>query len=196
MYAEQQRYWIALLNLQRTWADDKAAVAFIPPRHREFSTPADWPIHKAMAYLLNNLELIRESYRRLEAGETLDYDLLNHGLEGLTLRLQPWPSVADAVAASKAKAEVGGRLETLQVRSIQAGLNPGTRYIRATVQRSLYYFADYIDDRLSDPAYPEVSPDRWHVGQAPDGGGDLVLIPPQNERPRAGEPARRVRGSK
>jgi hypothetical protein len=194
VYAEHQRYWIALLNLQRAWADDKAALAFIPPRHRDFSTPPDWPIQKALAYLLNNLELIRESYRRLEASETLDYDLFNHGLEGLTLRLQPWPSVADAVAASKAKAEVGGRLETLQVRSIQAGLNPGTRYIRATVQRSLYYFANYVDDRLSDPAYPAVSPDRWCVEPASDGGGDLVLVPPQAWNPDADESARRARG--
>ena len=87
MYPGQQRYWIALLNLQRTWTDDNAAVAFIPPRHRDFSTPADWPVNKAQAYLLNNLELIRESYRRLEAGEPLDYDLLNHGLGVLDLQL-------------------------------------------------------------------------------------------------------------
>ena len=77
MYAEPQRFWIALLNLHRTWTSDEAAMAFIPPRFRDFTSKPDWPQAKAQAYLLNNLELIRESYRRLEAGEPLDFELIH-----------------------------------------------------------------------------------------------------------------------
>ena len=40
MYAEQQRYWISLLNLQRTWASDEAALGFLPPRYRDFESDA------------------------------------------------------------------------------------------------------------------------------------------------------------
>lgn len=181
MYPEQQRYWTALLNLQRTWPDDDAAIGIIPPRYRDFSSPEAWTYRKAQAYLLNNLELLRESYRNLEAGGSIDYDLLNHALEGLRLRLHPWPTVTDLKAASRAKEEVGGRLETLQVTSNDNGLNVGTRYIRATIQRSFYYFAQYVDYRLADPAYPEVSPNRWSIQDAPDGSGDLVLVPPERQ---------------
>ena len=85
-------------------------------------------------------------------------------------------------SASSAKAELGGRLETLQVTSDQEGLNPGTRYIRATIERSLYYFAQYADERLSDPAYPDVSPGRWHVALRDDGSGDLVLVGPDESQ--------------
>lgn len=178
MYPEQQRYWVSLLNLQRTWATDDAAFAFLPPRHRDFESTPHWPRRKALTFLLNNLELIRESYRRLEAGERLDYDLLNAGLDSLCLRLHAWSGLADLRRASRAKAELGGRLETLQVTSRLKDLNPGTRYIRATVERSLYYFAQYVDERLSDPAYPGVSPGRRHVRVKEDGSGDLELVEP------------------
>ncbi len=179
VYPEQQRYWIALLNLQRTWQTDDGSVSFIPPRHRDFENPPAWPMRKAQAYLLNNLELIRESYRRLEAGVQLDYALLNHGLEGLTLRLNPWDSISTLRAAARAKDDLGGRLETLQITSDANGLNPGTRYVRATIQRALYYFAQYVDYRLSDPAYPAVSSDLWCVRECESGTGDLVLVPPE-----------------
>lgn len=178
MYPEQQRYWIALLNLQAGWVSDEAAVAFIPPRHRVFDDDPGWPLSKALRYLHNNLELIRESWRRLEAGERLDLDLLNHGLEGLRLRLHPWTSVQAMQLASRAKEEVGGRLETLQVTAPGGTLNAGTRYIRATIQRSLYYFAHYVDYRFADPKYPDVSPDRWCIAEE-RAGGDLVLVPPR-----------------
>ena len=175
MYPEQQRYWISLLNLQRTWSSDESALGFLPPRHRDFDSTPSWPRRKALTFLLNNLELIRESYHRLHAGETLDYDLLNNGLAGLALRLHPWPGVAAIRSASRAKADLGSRLEALQVTTDAAHVNPGTRYVRATVERALYYFALYVDDRLSDPAYPEVSPGRLHVVEKEDGSGDLVL---------------------
>lgn len=174
VYPEQQRYWVSLLNLQRTWTDDDAALGFLPPRYREFLSPTDWPRRRALTFLLNNLELIRESWRRLEAGELPDFELLNAGLSGLTLRLHPWSGRGEVLAAGRAKVDLGGRLETLQVTSDLERLNPGTRYIRATVERSLYYFAQYVDDRLSDPAWPRITPGRWHVGLKEDGSGDLV----------------------
>ena len=175
MYPEQQRYWVSLLNLQRTWTDDETALGFLPPRYRDFKSKPAWPERKALTFLLNNLELVRESWRRLEAGEPLEWDLLNAGLSGLTLRLQTWRSVGEVRTASRAKVDLGGRLETLQVTTDHGDLNAGTRYIRATVERALYYFAHYVDERLSDPAYPEVTPGRWHVVPAPDGSGDLML---------------------
>ncbi len=179
MYAEQQRFWIALLNLQRTWTTDEAAMAFIPPRFRDFSSKPDWPKGKAQAYLLNNLELIRESYRRLEAGEAVDFELLNHGLADLTLRLQPWTDPRELKRAASAKMELGGRLEVLQVTTDMDEMNGGTRYIRATIQRSFYYFAQYVDYRLSDPLYPGVSPGMMHVTEREDGSGDLMLVEPE-----------------
>ena len=187
MFPEQQRFWVALLNLQRTWSTDEAAESFIPPRHRDFTSGAEWPRQKSLAYLLNNLELIRDSYRRLEAGQPLEYELLNHGLADLCLRLQPWTNGVDLRRAAVAKSELGGRLEVMQVTPDMHHLNPGTRYIRATIQRSLYYFAQYVDDRLSDPLYPSVSPDRMHVREREDGSGDLVLVEPAEEA--AEEPA-------
>jgi len=69
VYPEQQRYWIALLNLHRTWTSDEAALGFLPPRHRDFESTSEWPRRKALTFLLNNLELIRDSWQRLEAGE-------------------------------------------------------------------------------------------------------------------------------
>lgn len=189
MYAEPQRFWIALLNLQRTWTSDEAAMAFIPPRFRDFTSKPDWPQAKAQAYLLNNLELIRESYRRLEAGQALDFDLLNHGLLDLQLRLQPWTDPTDLRRAARAKAELGGRLEVLQVTADLDELNPGTRYIRATIQRSFYYFAQYVDHRLSDPLYPGLTPGRMRVRPREDGSGDLVLVEPENEPMAGTDPA-------
>ena len=178
MIPEQQRFWIALLNLQRTWTTDRAALSFIPPRHRDFTSRADWPQDRAQAFLLNNLELLRESHALLEGGQALEFDLINHVLEGLTLHLQPWPNTEEVQRAAQAKAELGGRLEVLQARASNDEMNPGTRYIRSTVQRAFYYFAQYIDDRLSDPMYPEVSPQRWHVRLQQSGSGDLELVPP------------------
>lgn len=181
VHSEQQRYWISLLNLQRTWECDEAALGFLPPRYRDFESSRDWPRRKALTFLLNNLELIRESYRRLEAGEKLDYDLLNNGLELLTLHLHPWQGLADVRTAARARTELGGRIETLRVTTDRTDLNAGTRYIRATVERGLYYFAQYVDDRLADPTYPDVSPGRPHVTLAADGSGDLELVEPDDE---------------
>lgn len=184
MHLEQQRFWLALLNLQRTWATDEAALSVVPVKLRDFSSPPEWPQKKALIYLLNNLELIRAAHRRLEAGEPLDYDSLNTGLEALRLRLHPWPDRAERERVARARAEFGGRLETLQVVSTRDACNPGTRYVRATVERCLYYFAQYADERLADPAYPGCSPDRWRVVESEADGGDLVLSPPRAPAPQ------------
>jgi hypothetical protein len=180
---EQQRFWIALLNLQRGWATDEAALAMIPQRARDFTNPPDWPQKKALVYLLNALELVRASHRRLEAGEPLDYEGLNAVLEGLYLRLHPWTDLAERRRAAESRQAYGGRLETLQVTSGRTGANAGTRYVRATVERCLYYFAQYVDDRLSDPAYPACSPGRWRVVESEEAGGDLVLVEPALQAP-------------
>jgi len=187
MFPEQQRFWIALLNLQRTWTTDESAEAFTPPRHRDFTSGPEWPRNKALAYLLNNLELIRDSYRRLEAGQPIEYESLNHGLGDLRIRLQPWTNAIELKRAATAKSELGGRLEILQVTKEMPRANPGTRYIRASIQRSLYYFAQYLDDRLSDPLYPDVTPGRMHVRDREDGSGDLMLIEAEEE-PAGGAP--------
>ncbi len=181
MYAEQQRFWLALLNLHRTWGSDDAALAFIPPRHRDFDNPPDWSWPKAQAYLLNNIELLRESLARVENGQPVDVDLINLVLSDCALRLHAWPNLAELRRAAKSKADLGSRVEALQVTSDSGALNPGTRYIRATVQRAFYYFAQYVDHRVSDPIYPEVSPERWRVVQAEDGSGDLTLVEPRQQ---------------
>jgi hypothetical protein len=176
---EQQRYWIALLNLQRTWSDDEGALTVVPPRNRDFTSTPDWPQRKALVYLLNSLELVRATHKRLEAGEPLDYEAMNTALEGLHLRLHPWTDLAERKRAAEARQGYGGRLETLQVTSWREDLNPGTRYVRATVERCLYYFAQYVDERLADPLYPACSPERWRVVESETSAGDLVLEPPR-----------------
>jgi hypothetical protein len=183
VHAEQQRFWIALLNLQRGWATDEAALSVVPQRSRDFTNPPDWPQKKALVYLLNALELVRNSHRRLEAGQPLDYEGLNTVLEGLHLRLHPWADLAERKKAAEARQEHGGRLETLQVTSGRTGSNPGTRFVRATVERCLYYFAQYVDERLADPLYPACSPGRWRVVESEEAGGDLVLVEPALEKP-------------
>lgn len=179
MIPEQQRYWIALLNLARTWTQDEAALSFLPPRQRDFESAPEWPRPKALAYLLNNLELLRESYDRLTAGEVPELEQIGHVLEPLRLHLAAWSSPAEVRHAAKAKAELGGRLEVLRVEADHATFNPGTRYIRQTIQRAFYYFAQYVDERLSDWEWPLVAPGRWHVAPDPHGSGDLVLLPPR-----------------
>lgn len=178
VYPQQQRFWIALLNLQRTWTDEAQALSFIPPRHRDFDSAEQWPKRKAEAYLLNNLELIRHSWERLEAGEPLDFDALNVGLRDVRLTLQPWNNLSALRDAARSKRDIGGRLESLQLVPPADVLNPGSRYIRSTIQRALYYFAQYVDYRLSDPEYPEIGPGRAHVRFHPDATGDLEFVSP------------------
>lgn len=175
---QQQRTWIALLNLQRSWASDEAALAIIPAAQRDFTRGVEWPERKALAYLLNTLELLRESHRRLEAGEPMDYDSLNASLSPLRLQLFPWTRLDMHRKEVEARAALGGRLDTLRVTSGREGLNPGTAWLRDTVERCVFAFAQYADERLSDPAYPGCSAGRWRVMARAPAGGDLVLEGP------------------
>lgn len=179
MIPQQQRTWIALLNLQRSWASDEAALAIVPPAQRDFTRGAEWPERKALAYLLNTLELLRDSHRRLEAGEPLDYDSLNASLSPLRLQLFAWTRMDTHRKEVEAREALGGRLDTLRVTSGREGLNPGTAWLRDTVERCVFAFAQYADERLADPAYPGCSPGRWRVLESAAAGGDLVLEGPQ-----------------
>ena len=175
MHREQQQFWVELLNVQRTWSRDATAMSFIPPAQREFVSKAHWPETKARAYLLNNVEFIRECYEQLEAGEPIDFETLNFGLAELRLRLHPWEDKSALRAAVQAKAAMGGRLEVLRVGTDLKACNAGTRYVRATVQRMFYYFAQYVDARLSDPRYPSASPGTILV-KAKDGGSETLEV--------------------
>ena len=186
MYLEQQRYWVALLNVERGWSSDEDALSILPASARDFASPPDWPERKALAYLMNHLGLLRDSWRRLEEGKALDAALLNQGLETLRLGLHPWGDAGSLAAARRAKADAGARLETLRVASAGGGpYNLGTRFVRGTVERSLYYFAQYADHRLSDPAYPGRSLDAWHVVAKNGSDGDLAILLPGRTVPEA-----------
>lgn len=175
MIPSQQRTWIALLNLQRSWASDEAALSIVPAAQRDFTRGTEWPERKALAWLLNHLDLLRESHRRLEAGEPLDYELLNASLAPLRLQLFAWTDLEARRKAVEAREALGGRLDTLRVTGTREGANPGTAWLRDHVERCLWAFAQYVDERLCDPAYPGCSPGRWRVVESAAAGGDLVL---------------------
>jgi hypothetical protein len=184
VYLEQQRYWVALLNLQRSWTTDEDALSILPASARDFDAPPDWPRRKAVAYLMNHLDLLRDSWRRLEDGRRLDLDLLNQGLEPLRLSLHDWGDADGLASARRAKTAAGARLETLRVASAGGGpFNAGTRFVRGTVERSLYYFAQYADHRLSDAAYPGRGRDRWQVVATAGPDGDLGILLPGKTAP-------------
>ena len=186
MYLEQQRFWVALVNLARRWESDEDALSILPPASRDFSSPPEWPAKKAVAYLLNHLDLLRDSWRRVEEGKAPDVDLLNQGLASLHLSLHTVGDADAVAAAQRAKADAGARLETLRVSSGSGGtFNAGTKFVRGTVERSLYYFAQYVDHRLSDPAYPGRSRDRWQVVSKGGPDGELAILVPGTSIPEA-----------
>jgi hypothetical protein len=181
MYHEEQAYWIDLVNLAGRWRDDEDIARFIPLRHRDFESAPQWSRRKACAFLVNNLDVLRDSHRRLESGRQLEFDLLNNILGGLRLRLFDWGDRSSIAAVRKSKAGRGSRLETLQVLGQRNGLNPGTCFVRSCVERAFFYFAQYVDHRLDDPAYPEVSPGRTQVRLCESCGSLFVRT---DERPR------------
>jgi len=168
MYIEEQTYWFDLVNLAASWRGDDDITRFIPERHRDFSSTASWPQRKAYAFFVNNLDVLRSSHARLEAGRPLEYELLNNILEDCRVRLFDWGDVAAIGEIRTSKENRGGRLETLQAVGDRNGLNPGSAFVRSTVERAFFYFAKYVDYRLSDPAYPESSPKRFRVMACPD----------------------------
>ena len=157
MYTEEQSYWMDLVNLAATWRGDEDLLRFLPERHRDFETTPRWSRRKAYAFLVNNLDVLRDSHHRLEDGRPLEYDLLNHILGSCRLRLFDWGDVSALPSIRRGKTSRGARLETLQAVGGVDGLNPGSAFVRGTVERAFFYFAKYVDYRLDDPGYPEAS---------------------------------------
>jgi hypothetical protein len=168
MYIEEQTYWLDLVNLAGTWKGDEDIARFIPERHRNFESTPTWSRRKAFAFLVNNLDVLRTSHRRLETGRPLEYELLNNILESCRIRLFDWGEVASIAAIRQSKVNRGTRLETLQAVGERNGLNPGSAYVRSTVERAFLYFARYVDYRLDDAAYPEASPRKFRVQSCPN----------------------------
>ena len=165
MFLEQQRFWMELVNAQARWEDEAALEAYVPEKHRDFGVPPGWPLRKAYNYLVNNLDVIRTNHRALETGERLDYEMLNNILSEGALRLIDWGSLGNIRSQQAARSRVGGRIETLIAVSRKQGLNPGTIFLRNTLERAIHYFAMYVDYRFSDPSYPDATPGKFQVKQ-------------------------------
>ena len=163
VFIEQQRFWLDLLNARRGWKDVDSLTATVPSSQREFSTPPGWPARRAFIYLLNNVDMIRANLKNLEAGKPLDLVMLNNILSEGRLRLVDWGGIAGIGQEREAREAEGERIETLVADSVTSGQNPGTVYVRNLVERSVYYFAQYVDYRYSDPLYPDASPGRFKV---------------------------------
>jgi hypothetical protein len=163
MHLEEQTFWLDLVNLAASWRGDEDVARFIPERYRDFESSPQWTRRKAFAFLVNNLDVLRDAHRRLEEGRPLEYELLNNILGDCRLRLFDWGDAGAITAIRRSKANRGARLETLQAVGTHDGLNPGSTFIRASVERAFFYFAQYVDDRLADPVYPDSSPQRLRI---------------------------------
>jgi len=163
VFLEQQSFWMEMVNALPEWEDEKVLEDYVPEKHRDFSDPPGWTARKAFNFLVNNIDVIRLNHRSLEAGRRLDYDMLNNILGEGVLRLVDWGDLAAIRARQIARANVGGRLETLVAVSRKAGVNVGTAFIQSTVERALFYFAQYVDYRFSDPSYPDASPGKFQI---------------------------------
>jgi len=161
MHVEEQRYWADLLNVAAAWREDVEVdvTKLVPERFRDFQVHHHWPVKKATAYLRNNLEALRAAYVALEAGEHMDYDSINHVLESCQIRLFDWGDATALRAIRRSKASRGARLESLQLVGPREKMNPGSTFIRGTIERAFYYFSRYADHRLADPEYPDATPD-------------------------------------
>ena len=163
MFFEQQQFWMSLVNDRPGWEDERVLIETVPAEFRDFGTPPGWPATKALNYLVNNVDALRAAHGALETGRPLDYDLLNNILSEGFLRLVDWGGLPEIRARREARERAGERIDTLQAVSRKAGLNPGTVYIRNTVERAFFYFAQYVDYRFSDDAYPDASPGMFQV---------------------------------
>jgi hypothetical protein len=179
VFIEQQRFWLDLLNTRRGWTDVGSLTATVPTRHRDFSDPPGWPARKAFIYLLNNVDMLQANLKSLEAGKPLDLLMLNNILAEGRLKLIDWGGVPGITRERDAREARDERIETLVADSVISGLNAGTAYVRNLVERSVYYFAQYVDYRYSDPVYPDSSPGRFQVMQCllSDCGGLFVRTP-------------------
>lgn len=163
MFLEQQRFWLELVNARRQWEDDSALLGYVPERHREFDSPPAWSRRRAFNYLVNNVDMLRSNHQALEAGRRLDYGMLNNILKEGELRLLHWGGLDSIRMQQQARSRVGSRIETLVALSPKPGLNRGTVFIRNTVERAVFYFAQYVDYRFADAAYPGASPGKFQV---------------------------------
>jgi hypothetical protein len=180
VFFEQQSFWVELVNSRERWQDEQVLEDYVPARFRDFSDPPGWPARKAYNYLVNNVDVIRSNHRALEAGDRLDYDMLNNVLSDGVLRLVDWGSLEAIQGQQTARRRVGGRIETLVAVSRKDGLNPGTAFVRSSVERALFFFAQYIDYRFSDPAYPDASPGKFQVKEClRPGCGSLFIRTPR-----------------
>jgi hypothetical protein len=163
VFFEQQSFWVELVNSREQWEDERILEEYVPERVRDFSDPPGWPARRAYNFLVNNVDVIRANHRALEVGGRLDYDMLNNVLSEGVLRLVDWGGLEAIRAQQASRGRVGGRIETLIAVSRKDGRNPGTRFLQSTVERALFFFAQYVDYRFSDPAYPDASPGKFQV---------------------------------
>jgi len=169
------RSWIDLLNAQEGWLTDAQMLTVVPEEAREFDSAAKWPQSKALAYLHNNASALRLNYQRLESGELLDADLLNPILDSMTLKLVDWRRRPDWKELAAERRAQDDRLVYLAPAPETDGWNRASTSIRHLVQRAVYHFCRYADQRLADPAYPGSTNGMFRVLQCPAPGcGSLV----------------------
>ena len=158
-----QKSWIDLLNAQESWTTDDSMLAVIPDGAREFESAEKWPRLKALAFLNNNAQALRVNYLRLEQGETLDLDLLNPVLDGISLRIVNWRAVSGAKERFRDDLFHGRLPSAIDVAVKKDGWNLGTAHIRQVVQRAVMSFARYVELRLCDSSYPGATPGMFRV---------------------------------
>ena len=162
------RYWIELLNAHDSWVTDASMLGVIPEDQREFDSASKWPLQRALAFLHNNVSGLRSNYDLLEAGESMDVDLLNPILDSIRLRFTDWRSHPDFDDARRESLKRGERLQYLHPGKYQEGWNQGTAHIRFLVHRAAFHFSRYADLRLSDPSYPGCSDGMLRVTPCAD----------------------------
>jgi len=169
-----------LVNALPQWDSSAALEDYVPEKHRDFTDPPGWTAKKAFNFLVNNVDVIRLNHQALETGKRLDYAMLNNVLSEGVLRLVDWGDLEAIRLRRIARTNVGGRLDTLMAVSRKEGVNPGTVFIQGTVERALFYFAQYVDYRFADPAYPDASPGKFQIKVClMDGCGRLFIRTPE-----------------
>lgn len=161
------RLWIDLLNAQEHWITDASMLTVIPEDACEFDSAPEWPQSKALAYLHNNAAALRLNFQKLEVGEMLDVDLINPVLTSVDLRFVDWRHRPDWRELAEERRRRADRLVFLGPAPATEGWNRATSSIRHLVQRAMYHFCRYADQRLSDPAYPGATEGMFRVLPCP-----------------------------
>lgn len=151
-----------LVNAREGWSGPDAIEMAVPAPARDFSDPPGWPKERAWTYFVNNVDLIRANHAALEAGQKLDYDMLNVILADGVLALVDRGGV-EGLRGHRESRETEKRIETLTAVYGCRDHNPGTTFIRDTVQRVFFFFAKYVDYRVGDPAYPDATPGTFQI---------------------------------